>query len=247
VRPVRHRSCTPPRPGIEFYRWRNVIDLVAASLLDSCSRRSFMSPSGGSATIEPASDYVSRFRGDGRQSAMSLPFRSAYVSTFRGPSPRRARSGHPRPCGAALPRQRRGVQEPGRGPVTFDRAVSALYAQSECALTQEDRSGLLRLVEGKEGGSDEHAARMCVPRSRRNARRTRQRRGQHVTRLGRPAFAMYLQSGKVYFGVWFPVDCPRARRIVAVDLLRLSVRRLIKLGTPQGSGASVARTSTGLR
>jgi hypothetical protein len=58
---------------------------------------------GGSATIEPASDYVSRFRGDGRQSAMSLPFRSAYVSTFRGPSPRRARSGHPRPCGA-LPR-----------------------------------------------------------------------------------------------------------------------------------------------
>ena len=58
---------------------------------------------------------------------------------------------------------------------------------------------------------------------------------------------MYLQSGKVYFGVWFPVDCPHARQIVAVDVLRLSVRRLIKLGTPQGSGASAARTSTGLR
>jgi hypothetical protein len=59
-----------------------------------------LSPLGGSATSEPASDYVSRFRGDGRQSAMSLPFRSAYVSTLRGPSRRRARSGHPRPCGA---------------------------------------------------------------------------------------------------------------------------------------------------
>jgi len=58
---------------------------------------------------------------------------------------------------------------------------------------------------------------------------------------------MYLQSGKVYFGVWFPVDCPRARQIVAVDLVRMSMRRLIKLGTPQGSDASAATTSTGLR
>jgi hypothetical protein len=37
---------------------------------------------------------------------------------------------------------------------------------------------------------------------------------------------MYLQSGKAYFAVWLPADCPSPHEIVAVDSLALSVRRL---------------------
>src|SRR5713226_5397277 len=47
------------------------------------------SPFGGIATIVSASDYVSTVRGDGRQSAMSLPCRSDNVSTFRREERRR--------------------------------------------------------------------------------------------------------------------------------------------------------------
>jgi hypothetical protein len=41
---------------------------------------------------------------------------------------------------------------------------------------------------------------------------------------------MYLQSGKAYFAVWHPADCPVARQNVAAESPALRVRRLTRVG-----------------